>query len=62
MKQKTQTEKELDVLQQLMVIDADQRDKLVRLMEYYCNTDLKQTVRDAIGYTYFVLIGQYEDE
>ena len=58
---KDSTEKTLDVLQRLDVIRKEYRDPLKAVMEYTSEKDVMKAVRFCIKYTYYELIGQFDE-
>ena len=59
---KDNTEKTLDVLQRLGVIQKEYRDPLKAVMEYTCAKDVMKAVRFCVEYTYYDLIGQFYEK
>ena len=58
---KDANEKAFDVLQRLGVILKEQREELKSVMEYCCEKDAMQAVRFCVSYTYYELIGQFDE-
>lgn len=58
---KDSTEKTLDVLQRLNVVRKEYREPLKAIMNYICEKDVLKAVRFCVDYTYYNLIGQFDE-